>query len=153
MGSRLDTSMSQEEVDGFLKVARTAVLCTNGADGFPHAIAMWFVRGAEDELWMWTYAKSRKARNLRRDTRFALMVEAGERYEELRGVLIRGRARLLTDPKAVASIGSALYERYGLTQPENAGALRTDIERQAAKRVGVILPIERVSSWDHRKLG
>lgn len=120
----------------------------------PHAAAMWFVVN-DEEVRMWTYAKSQKAVNLRRDPRCALLAEEGLAYDELRGVLIRGRARLIEDFDDIRAIGVALYDRY--TRPRTGMAVDegpiVEIERQAAKRLGLSLALEDVASWDHRKLG
>lgn len=154
MSPRSDVYMSATEVAAFLSEPRTAVLSTLERDGSPHAAAMWFVPG-DDEILMWTYAKSQKAVNLRRDPRCALHVEDGLAYNELRGVLIQGTARLVEDFGAIVDIGKALYDRYTLPAtglPIDQGPI-VEIERQAGKRVGVAVPMERVATWDHRKLG
>lgn len=138
--------MGPAEVASFLEGPHTAVLSTIARDGGPHAAGMWYV--ADDrEIRMWTYRKSQKAVNLRRDPRAAFLVETGTAYAELRGVLVRGRVRVVTDPTAVATIGLELYERYTQEGPI------VEIERQAQKRVGLVLPLIEVASWDHSKLG
>lgn len=104
---------------------------------------------------MWTYAKSQKAVNLRRDPRCALHAEDGLAYNELRGVLIQGPARLIDDYGSILAIGKSLYERYSL--PASGIAVDdgpvVELERQARKRIGIAVPMTRVASWDHRKLG
>jgi PPOX class probable F420-dependent enzyme len=145
--------MTKDEVDEFLEVSRVAVLTTLGADGWPHATGMWYVC-VDDSLRMWTYAKSQKVVNLARDARCAAVIEAGEEYEELRGVLIKARAILTSRPDEVIGIGRALYERY--TKHRTGIAYHAgpalEIERQARKRVGILLPLQSLSSWDHSKL-
>ena len=145
--------MSLDEVNEFLDESKIAVLTTLGLDGWPHAAGMWYVRKGET-LCMWTYAKSQKALNLKRDDRCAAVVESGERYEDLKGVLIQARAELVNDFDEVAGIGRDLYERY--TQPltgipYDSGASQ-EIERQAHKRIGILLSLETLASWDHSKL-
>ena len=145
--------MPPEQIDEFLGVPRTATLSTLGPDGGPHSAGMWFVHDAR-ELRMWTYAKSQKAVNLRRDPRVAFLVEEGVEYSELRGVLVRGGVEIVTDFQSIAGIGRELYARY--TEPHTgvpaAGAVLAEIERQAHKRVGLVLPLLDVASWDHGRL-
>lgn len=145
--------MTPAEIDAFLERPLTGVLSTLDRDGAPHSAGMWFV-AADGALRMWTYAKSQKAVNLRRDARAAFLVEAGESYSELRGVLVRGDAQLVTETDEIADIGRALYTRY--TLPSSglplAGPVLDEVERQATKRVGIVLALERVASWDHSKL-
>jgi PPOX class probable F420-dependent enzyme len=153
MSPRHDVSMSLEEVNEFLDSSKVAVLTTLGPGGWPHSTGMWYVRSG-DTLRMWTYAKSQKARNLIRDERCAVVVESGEQYEELKGVLIRTRALLTDRYDEVVTIGRALYERY--TRPRtgmayDAGPGR-EVERQAHKRIGIMVSLETLTSWDHSKL-
>ena len=146
--------MTEDETADFLQAAMTADLTTLGPDGWPHSVAMWF---APDDgfLRMWTYRKSQKIVNLRRDPRFSVLIEDGTRYDELRGILVRGTARILDDFEDVKAIGAALHHRYVTGDSEyTIDALSMqEIERQAHKRVGLELPFDRVASWDHRKLG
>jgi PPOX class probable F420-dependent enzyme len=152
--ARVDISMSPGEIDTFLAMPDTAVLSTLGRRGFPHCAGMWFVPAGK-ELHMWTYGKSQKAVNLRRDPRCALLVERGDEYTELRGVLVRAEVRIVEDHDEIVQIGSALSQRYSVPATGEAAARPADaeIERQAAKRVGLVLPMEHVVSWDHSKLG
>lgn len=146
--------MTAVEIAAFLQPARNAVLSTLLPDGSPHAAAMWFAPET-NEILMWTYAKSQKGANLRRDPRCAFMVDEGLAYDELRGVLVTGRARLIEDFDAIVAIGTALYERY--TEPRLGIPVREgpviEIQRQAHKRIGIALPLDDVASWDHSKLG
>jgi PPOX class probable F420-dependent enzyme len=123
---------------------------TNGRDGWPHLMPLWYVV-RDEELWAWTYGKSQKVRNLERDPRCTLQVEAGEAYGELRGVMIRAECELVRDLEAVAGIGAELAVRYGGASlgDELAAAMR----KQAAKRVGLRFRARSLASWDHRKLG
>ena len=127
------------------------VCATNGVRGWPHLMPLWYVV-RDGTLWSWTYAKSQKVRNLERDARAALQVEAGgEVYSELRGVLIEAEAVIHRDIDTVAHFGAALAERYGgaQTTPEVIEAMKV----QAAKRVALEFKEVRRATWDHRKLG
>ena len=141
--------MSEEEIHRFLEEQRIVQVATIDHDGFPHLVAMWYVL-INNEITFWTYAKSQKAVNLRRDPRLTCMVEAGEQYNELRGVQIKGHAQISDQRDFVQKVGEAIWERY--TGPLNEST-RPMVEAQAAKRVIItVKPIE-VVSWDHRKLG
>ena len=154
MSPRVDVSMSDNEIADLLSRPVTAVLSTLDRSGAPHSAGMWFVH-ADDEIRMWTYGKSQKAVNLKRDPRGALLVEEGTAYNELRGVLVKGAARLITDFDDIVAIGTALYDRYTLpaTGIEAQAGPIAEIERQARKRVGIALPMDDIASWDHAKLG
>jgi PPOX class probable F420-dependent enzyme len=150
MSRRGQIAMSPEEVDAFLEEQRVVICATIGPRGWPHLMPLWFVVRGED-IWSWTYAKSQKVRNLDRDPRATLQVEAGEHYHELRGVMIEAQTVIHREPKLVAEFGTELFGRYGggQTGPESLEAIRA----QAAKRVALQFVWQRTASWDHGKLG
>jgi PPOX class probable F420-dependent enzyme len=140
--------MSPAEVEAFVREHRTLIVASLGPRGHPHATPMWY--GLLDgDVVFWPYAASQKAVNLRRDPRMSCLLEAGETYGELRGVLMEGTAQLSTDPERVARVGEAVAARNGLG---GLGADAGEIRRRAAKRVAVTFRADRVTSWDHRKL-
>ena len=141
--------MSDEEIRAFLEEQRILQVATIDHDGWPHLVAMWY-RLINDEVVFWTYAKSQKAINLRRDARLTCLVETGERYDELRGVQIKGRAIISEDRETVQRIGEAIWERYTGSLNDNT---RQMVAAQAAKRVVVFVKPVEIVSWDHRKLG
>jgi len=153
--------MTDEEALAFLEEQRTVICATNGHDGFPHLMPLWYVvrdtqptssAGTGGTLWAWTYAKSQKTRNLERDRRATLQVEAGEAYEELRGLMLRTEAVLHRHPDTVLGFVEELAARYAPpgADPE---AMREGFARQVPKRVAIeFTEVGRVS-WDHRKLG
>jgi PPOX class probable F420-dependent enzyme len=141
--------MRVEEIRALLEEQRIVQVATIDHDGWPHLIAMWYVL-VNDQIVFWTYAKSQKTVNLRRDPRLTCLVESGDDYGELRGVQIKGRAIINNDYETVQRIGAIIWERYN--DPLNDTS-RQMVAAQAAKRVLVFVePIE-VVSWDHRKLG
>jgi general stress protein 26 len=99
----------------------------------------------------WTFAKSQKIVNLRRDARVTCMVEAGDTYDQLRGVELVARAEIVEDVAQVERFGVEEFERY--QNMKVTEALMPQVMRMANKRVVVKIHIERVVSWDHRKLG
>jgi PPOX class probable F420-dependent enzyme len=141
--------MAADEVAAFLAEQRIVTCATLGRDGWPHLMPLWYVvRGGE--LWSWTYAKSQKVRNLERDPRCTLQVEAGSAYNELRGVMLKAECVLHRDFETVAALGEEIAVRYG------GGALddgaRAYVHRQAAKRVALQFRPRERATWDHRKL-
>ena len=141
--------MSDAEIRAFLEEQRIVQIATIDHDGWPHLVAMWYVL-VNDQIVFWTYAKSQKLVNLRRDTRLTCLVETGDRYDELRGVQIKGRAIISNGYETVQRIGAVIWEKYNGPLTDTS---RQMVAAQAAKRVLVFVePIE-VVSWDHRKLG
>ncbi len=140
--------MTPAEVEAFLQEQRTMTMCTLNHDGTIHAVAMWY-GFLDGRLAIETKAKSQKARNVARDPRLTCMIEAGDTYEELRGVELVGRGRIVEDPDQMWSLGVDVFERYYGPYNEE---LRPAVELMLRKRVAVVLDVDRVVSWDHRKL-
>jgi hypothetical protein len=144
--------MTADEVAGFLDEHRVAICATNGNDGWPHLMPLWYVL-RDGELWSWTYAKSQKVRNLERDDRVTLEVETGHEYSELRGVMIQAHCILHRELDIVAGVGEDLAMRYGGGDAAVGPDAREVFERQAAKRVALQFAVASIATWDHRKLG
>jgi PPOX class probable F420-dependent enzyme len=118
-------------------------------NGRPHLIELWYLPDG-DQIVCWTYAKSQKVRNLERDPRATLQVEAGDSYGELRGVMLECDVDIERDPERVLDAGIALATHHS-GQPDEQ--TRAGIAQQAPKRVVLRFTPTRIASWDHRKLG
>jgi hypothetical protein len=140
--------MTPAESAAVLGAERTVVCATNGHRGWPHLMPLWYVV-RDGELWGWTYGKSQKVRNLERDPRATLQVEAGDSYEQLRGVMIEAETVIHRDLETVSGVGGELAERYGGASLDEGA--RAAILSQAAKRVALQFVARRTASWDHRK--
>lgn len=150
MQRRKEIALTPEELEPYLRDSHTIILSTLDRHGYPHSVAMWYVVDPDGSVLMTTFGKSQKAVNLRRDPRCSLLVESGRTYPELKGVLIRGRATLEQDTEKVLDLLERVHEKYN---GGPATGLRDVMRKQASKRVLVRITPERVSSWDHRKLG
>jgi PPOX class probable F420-dependent enzyme len=148
---RSEIVMSEDEVAAFLDQSRVATMATIGPGGLPHLVAMWY--GLIDgKLYFETKAKSQKAVNVRRDPRIVCSIEAGDSYDQLRGVSIEGTAVIIDDTESNEywAAGISVFERY---QGEYTEEMRPFVEVMMNKRVVVRVEPTRIRSWDHRKLG
>ncbi|WP_432925797.1 pyridoxamine 5'-phosphate oxidase family protein [Microbispora sp. CA-135349] len=151
MNQRGRIAMSEDEIAGLLRDARKLQLGTINPDGTPHLVTMF--HGLDDgRVTFWTYAKSQKARNIDRDPRVSCLIETGDEYTQLRGVLVYGEARLIDDPGAVLEVGLDVTRRM-TGMPVDGPEARGYVEHTARKRVAYVVEPVRVVSWDHRKLG
>jgi PPOX class probable F420-dependent enzyme len=146
---RAKIRMSDEEVARFLETSRTMTMCTLRADGTPHLVAMWYAL-VDGVVWFETKAKSQKVANLRRNPKITCMVEAGDTYDQLRGVSLEGTAEVVDDRDALWKVGVSVFERYTGPVTDESTPI---IEMMLQKRVAVKVNVDRVVSWDHRKLG
>lgn len=164
--------MSEAEAASFLEEERTVTCATVGPRGWPHLMPLWYVLRDIDgdgmnagtdaqqavRVWAWTYAASQKVRNLERDPRATLQVEAGEQYQELRGVMLECEVTIHRDLPTVQALGREIFRRYASPRGEApVDALPNEVaamvDKQAVKRVGLEFVELRRTSWDHRKLG
>jgi len=139
--------LTPDEQAAFFRERKKAALATIDKDGFPHVVAMnYFAR--DGAFYMTSYGKAQKVLNVRRNPKVALMVEAGDEYAELRGVMIRGRCEILEGEAAVRAAFEGRAVAQSNPAPVNPGAVAS-----ASKRIVLKIVPEKVVSWDHRKLG
>ena len=150
MSRRDQITMTSDEMRTFLDAGRDLQVASINADGTPHLVTMWYVRDGDD-LCFWTYAKSQKVVNVRRDPRASVLVATGDVYEELRGVSITGSVSVVDDLDAVLAFGEQVYAKYW--GPIDNDLVREGVRAMGAKRVVIRVTPERTTSWDHSKLG
>ena len=155
MSRRDQIRMTDAEQEQFLAGAQTIIINSTGPGGYPHPMPMWF--GIEDDgsVVMTTFTKSQKILNIERDPRVSLLVEDGTVYNELRGVVIYGRAELVREHEAILDILAKVTAKNagGAGNAPEPGALRKALMSTVPKRTGIRIRREKVVSWDHRKLG
>jgi hypothetical protein len=141
--------MTDDEVTAFIEENPKFQLATINRDGTPHLVTM-FSGLVEGKIAFWTYRTSRKAYNLARDPRVTCLIEAGTDYFELRGLMLYGTVRPLTEPNDVRYVGSQVVRR--MTGLDDDDAIASVVDQTAAKRHAYIVEPTGVASWDHRKL-
>jgi PPOX class probable F420-dependent enzyme len=146
---RVSIAMNDPELHRFLQEEKVVTVATIGPNGRPHLMPLWFV-AAGPVVSAWTFGKSQKVKNLERDPRATLQVEAGDDYQELRGAMLECDVEIIRDTDEAAAIGAAVSRRY---TGAPAGEIPDSVRQQAPKRVGLVFRPTRVASWDHRKLG
>ena len=111
-----------------LQARLIANLATFDGDGTIHLVPMWFLweNGA---VLMPTSGTSRKARNVRRDARAAVMIDDSRGGLDVRGITMTGRVEILTSDEA-ARTNPRVHGKYlteaGLELQEVREALATD---------------------------
>jgi hypothetical protein len=164
MSRREQIKMSDEEAGAFLARERVVTCATIGPRGWPHLMPLWYVLREPPagepgpRLWAWTYAVSQKARNLERDPRATLQVEAGDSYDQLRGVMLECDVLVHRELETVAAFGRELFAHYAVPPgeppvPELPAEVAAMVDKQAPKRVALEFCERRRATWDHRKLG
>jgi general stress protein 26 len=156
MSRRDQIQMTEGEMVAYLAEQKTITLVSNGAEGFPHPMPMWFTRDADGAIRMATYKSSQKILNIQRDARVSLLAETGTEYAELRGVVLYGKAELIDDFDVAVDtlLRAGGGSEEGLpSDDEKAQPLRDAMRKTAEKRFVIRVAPERTVTWDHRKLG
>ena len=154
MPSRRDLiRMSDAELREYLRTSRTMTIISLGPDGHPHPMPMWYAVDDDGTVRMTTFRKSQKVLNIERDPKVSLLVESGEEYAKLRGLVIYGEARIVDDLAAVTRTLLAISGIGDQADPEARKGAEAAVAKTAAKRVAILIRPERIVSWDHAKLG
>ncbi len=152
MSRRGQIKLTDEEQRELLERERVVTVATHGPRGWPHLMPLWYVV-RDRRIWVWTYAKSQKVKNLERDPRATLLVETGHEYSELRGVQIEANAHLHRDHDTVFEFAKELTIRYAEGIESVEGDAAEALRAQTPKRVAIEFEALRTATWDHRKLG
>jgi PPOX class probable F420-dependent enzyme len=154
--ARRDIALTEDELAGFLESGRTLQVASIDADGYPHLAPMWYVV-RDGRIVFRSFTKSQKIVNLERNPKISALLESGESYEELKGVMIRGTATLIRDRATVLSIYGEIAAKYrmiaGRPVQLRGDALEAAFGRYAEKNTAVIVEPVKIASWDHSKLG
>jgi PPOX class probable F420-dependent enzyme len=151
MSRRDEIVMTEKETKDLLQHARVMILTSLGRDGLPHPMPMFYGIESDGSVVMSTYTKSQKILNLKRDPRVSLLVEDGATYNELRGVVLYGKAELVPDTDDVMRMIAVVASRGGEASDDSEAAL-AGRRRMASKRTGIRIRPERIVSWDHAKI-
>lgn len=149
---RAEIAMTGVELEAFLRDGRIAVLVSNGPDGVPDPLPMWYVVDEAGRIVMRTYAKSQKVRNLERDPRAAVLLEDGTRYGELRGVQLTGSVSISHDADLIVWVWTGLMRKYEQLDEASLEAFEAIARAKASSQAALVLEPTEVVSWDHRKL-
>ena len=149
VNQRAQIKMTPDEVDAFIHERRPMSMCSINHDGSIHAIAMWY--GFLDGL-----SASRRRPSRKRSRTFAAIPASpacSKTVTRTRSCAVWsswGAAEIVEDPERMFELGVSVFERYygGYTED-----LKPFVETMLNKRVVVVLHVDRVVSWDHRKLG
>jgi len=132
-------------MDFFLGNGRIVRVSSVGPDGTPHIVPIWYVYES-GKLYLSTGPQSIKVRNLRVNNKVAFCVDVGEAFYDLKAVVGKGTARILTDKKFNDEIGKKILLKY-------LGDLNSPAARQLASLEHVVIEITPTTetSWDYSK--
>jgi nitroimidazol reductase NimA-like FMN-containing flavoprotein (pyridoxamine 5'-phosphate oxidase superfamily) len=144
--------MTTDEIKAYLADHRILILTSNGADGYPHPMPMYFWVDDDLNYYVATFRKSQKVANLLRDPKCSLLVESGKVYQDLKSVLCYARAEVVDDFDFTVEMMDTITEKdVRLGFPV---ILAEEMKLKSAReRVIIKFVPDRFVSWDHGKLG
>lgn len=144
--------LTDAEVRNFMNSMKTLIIISNGRDGYPHPMPMWFYVDAAGCVYCTTFRKSQKVANFTRDSRATLLIESGEEYADLKSVLIYAATEVVDDFDAVCDTLVKINTRGQVVDEARLESLLGAVSKTATKRIVLKFTPERYISWDHAKL-
>ncbi|MBW2542905.1 MAG: PPOX class F420-dependent oxidoreductase [Deltaproteobacteria bacterium] len=137
--------MNSAQIQAFLEVTRHAIATVLRADGAPQSSPIWFLFENE-RLYFTVGVSSAKYRQLRRDPRIALCIDAG--HPDARAVSIGGTAEVITDlTPEQADLAWRITRRYHESD-EEARQYLASTEAEGPSALIAVSP-ERIIGWDY----
>ncbi|MHB8601082.1 MAG: pyridoxamine 5'-phosphate oxidase family protein [Nitrosotalea sp.] len=95
----------------FLRSQKILRLATIDSSGSPHIVPVWYMYG-DGKFYVGTDTKTRKARNIKKNSKVAFCIDVGIRSPDIFGVMGTGRARLILKKDVVESLAKKILARY-----------------------------------------
>ena len=151
--ARRSVRMSEDEAWQMLEHSVNGILTTLRRDGRPVSLPIWYAV-LDRRIYMNT--RGRKVERARHDPRCSFLVEAGERWGDLRAVHLEGAISVIEpDPELAERIRAALDAKYSALRV-NRAAMPAATQESYARRQDAILelvPEGKMLTWDNRHLG
>jgi nitroimidazol reductase NimA-like FMN-containing flavoprotein (pyridoxamine 5'-phosphate oxidase superfamily) len=145
--------LTDDEIRSYMNDVRTLIIVSNGRNGYPHPMPMWFYMDDDGNFFCTTFRKSQKVVNFRRDPRASLLVESGEEYAELKSVLAYAECEVIDDFDTVCDTLVKVNTKGREVDDGEVEALLSAVSKTAEKRVVLKFTPREIISWDHAKLG
>ena len=116
-------------------------LSTNGHDGFPHTVPLgYFV--SDKRIFIGCLDKTQKVKNIERNANISLTLESGQSMANIKGVLIKATARVISDDAERLSISQLAARQRGVNDTDLPKNVRSGSVYIKAEPLSII-------SWDY----
>jgi nitroimidazol reductase NimA-like FMN-containing flavoprotein (pyridoxamine 5'-phosphate oxidase superfamily) len=149
----MSVRLTPEEVEEFLTEGHELIFTTIGADGYPHPIPVWYLY-LDGAIYVRSIASLQKVVNAQRNPKVAGVVSSGEAWVDLKAVIFRGEAEVVTDEAEQARFQGRFAEKYAPYR-RPVGKVPEATNRHYARpsaTIKVRIDPARVISWHNRKL-
>ena len=149
----MGVELTRAEIDDYLAQAHKVILTSQGPDGFPHAVPMWFTY-QDGAIYFRTMSHQQKSVNIQRNPKVCLLVEDGEAWIDLRAVMVRAEAQVVTDPAEIERFEEAFERKYEAFRQPMANPGEATRRHYSRPRAYFKVPLEevRIASWYNRKV-
>jgi len=149
--NRQYVAMSRKEVWQFLESQRRVYLGFAMDDGYPHVTPIWFVVVGER---IYMRAQDYKVKvGLAAKGKACVVIDDGEKYRELRGAVMWGRSRVITEKHLKAKLTELFESKYSDRQWKAEEMPEEWVkERRTERRAFIEFVPKKVDSWDNRKV-
>lgn len=145
-------TLDQQEVDDFLTNGHTVMFTCQDKDGFPHTTPLWYVY-MDGHVCVRGRTGSQKDVILKRNDKVSVLVESGERWVDLKAVMIRGRAEPIEDEETQQRYDRLMDEKYAsFRQTGSKMPDRVKSHYAVRKFYYRVIPEKRLATWDNQKI-
>jgi len=136
--------MSRQAMKVFLGQQKVCRLATVDRRGQPHVVPVWHIL-LDGDIYIETSPNSKKGQNLKVNPKIALVVDAGDAFDDYKGVMIQGTVQIVKDKRMLARFRDAMAQRYfGTSEHPGYKSLVSGSDPLLLK----IIP-KRLVTWDY----
>ena len=95
----------------FLRSQKILRLATIDGTGVPHIVPVWYMYW-NTKFYVGTNTRTRKAKNIRKNSKVSFCVDVGVRSPDIIGVMGTGRAKLILKKELVEKLAKKILLRY-----------------------------------------
>ncbi len=148
----MGVTLDQREIDEFLTKGHTLIVSCLDKDGYPHATPVWYVY-MDGAITFRARSNTFKAKHLARSPRVSVLVETGERWRDLKAVMVRGRAQPIEDEETQRRYDRLLDEKYASFREASANVPKSTRSFYAVGKVYYkVVPEKKLATWDNQKI-
>ena len=127
----------------FLKSQKILRLATIDSSGDPYIVPVWY-RYTNGKFYIGTSTKTRKAKNIKKNSKVSFCVDIGIRSPDIVGVMGIGRARLILKTGMVESLAKKILLRY-------FKSLKNKSAQQLLNQTDCVIEItpKRITDWKY----
>lgn len=149
----MGVKLTDDEVKDFLEKGHTLIIATTRKSGEPFMTPIWYVY-IDGSFYVNTLAKSAKVEHIRRDPRVCCLVEEGEKWVDLKAVVVNCDAAIVEDEANCDRVRAALNSKYAAFRVDRTKApAATQAHYATAWTILQFKPrAGEIRSWYNRKI-